>query len=100
MELKLPNGIRQLIFKPIPFTLNARLIGALKLEFLLLGLPKNIKYYICFGEIETFRCVNCLVCAETMCKCGRCDVAVRYCSRKCQVAHWPVHKAFCAEKKE
>jgi ankyrin repeat protein len=30
-------------------------------------------------------------------KCSRCK-AVRYCSKDCQLSHWPVHKASCAER--
>jgi ankyrin repeat protein len=30
-------------------------------------------------------------------KCSRCK-AVRYCSKDCQLTHWPVHKASCAER--
>lgn len=40
----------------------------------------------------------CTVCgavsSEKLSKCGGCRV-VRYCSRKCQKRHWPVHKMKC-----
>ena len=103
VELKLPNGVRQLIFNPLPFKLPARLIrnpetNAVHVEFILVGAPSNTKFYLCFGEIETFRCVHCSKCAETMRKCARCrskDASVRYCCEACQLAHWPVHRKFC-----
>ena len=31
-------------------------------------------------------------------KCSRCGI-VAYCSKECQVAHWPIHKAMCDEQK-
>lgn len=31
-------------------------------------------------------------------KCSRCSSM--YCSRECQLAHWPKHKAFCSTKKK
>jgi hypothetical protein len=30
-------------------------------------------------------------------KCGRC-MAIRYCSKSCQVQHWPVHKTSCVRE--
>jgi hypothetical protein len=36
---------------------------------------------------------------KSMLKCTRCR-QVNYCSRECQVAHWPVHKTFCDKYKD
>lgn len=42
---------------------------------------------------------SCKICSKTenLSKCGKCR-AVAYCSRDCQVAHWPKHKATCQPK--
>ena len=106
VEFKLPNGVRQFIFHPLPFKVPVRIIrhprlNTIHIEFILTSVPPNTKFYLCFGELETFRCVQCSVCTKTMRKCSQCknqDTAVRYCSKECQVAHWPVHKAFCSPK--
>jgi hypothetical protein len=105
VELKLPNGVRQLVFNPVPFKFPAWLVlnsetNAVEFELFFVRAPPNTKFYMCFGEIETFRCVQCSVCAETMRKCVRCkspQTAVRYCSKECQLAHWPVHRTFCCK---
>lgn len=53
-------------------------------------------------EFGTVYCSNCMVKErddeEKFKKCARCKVNY-YCSRKCQKAHWPVHKHQCKEKK-
>jgi hypothetical protein len=103
IELKVASGTRQFIFNPLPFFLPARLFlnpktNAVDLEFILLDAPKNSRFYLCFGELETYRCAKCGVCAQTMRKCAKCmsiNYSIRYCSRECQTAHWPTHKKYC-----
>ncbi|KAJ7450344.1 hypothetical protein FB451DRAFT_1285757 [Mycena latifolia] len=41
-------------------------------------------------------CTNCLVTGCELSKCSKCK-AVVYCSKKCQMAHWPKHKAVCSK---
>ena len=105
VELKLPYGKRQFIFNPVPFTLPARLTrnpenNHVIVEFAFTTAPKNTKFYMCFGELETYRCTHCGTCKEKMRKCAKCKdskLSVRYCSKECQLAHWPAHKAFCGK---
>ena len=43
-------------------------------------------------------CAGCHRSPQASFKCSRCraaDVHARYCSRECQVKHWPVHRAVC-----
>jgi hypothetical protein len=42
------------------------------------------------------KCVSCLIDVTTNLKCGRCRVA-HYCSRECQVHHYPIHKLICID---
>ena len=42
------------------------------------------------------KCLACLVDVTTNLKCGRCRVA-HYCSRECQVNHYPIHKLICRD---
>lgn len=46
--------------------------------------PKN--------SIDEHHCVQCSVLAAK--KCSRCE-QIYYCSRECQVKHWPIHKTIC-----
>ena len=39
-------------------------------------------------------CVKCEAVVQHLSRCSRCRQVV-YCSRKCQVDHWPVHKRVC-----
>ena len=48
-------------------------------------------------------CTGCGEALEKSYKCSVCRCAglhVRYCSKSCQVKHWPVHKALCGGKKK
>jgi hypothetical protein len=40
------------------------------------------------------KCRQCSKASESLQRCGRCKT-VCYCSKECQVAHWPTHKANC-----
>jgi len=42
------------------------------------------------------RCLNCSIEVTTNQKCSRCRTA-SYCSRHCQLKHWPVHKNSCQD---
>lgn len=46
------------------------------------------KMGLCFG------CVN-LKDRASLSDCSRCKIGIGYCSRQCQVAHWPDHKGRC-----
>ena len=39
-------------------------------------------------------CLHCLEEVQGSSRCSRCETAL-YCSRECQVKHWPVHKNSC-----
>ena len=39
-------------------------------------------------------CLHCLKEVEGSSRCSRCETAI-YCSRECQLRHWPVHKNRC-----
>jgi hypothetical protein len=106
LKLKMPSGIEQLVFNPLPFKLpSARIFlnpetGSVDLEFGLFGTPKQIKFYLCYGELDTFRCAHCGKCGDVMSKCGRCitkEHCVRYCTKECQNAHWSIHKRYCSK---
>ena len=42
---------------------------------------------------QTDKCEHCGA-TENLMKCTKCSTAV-YCSKNCQIAHWPKHKMFC-----
>ena len=44
---------------------------------------------------------NCAFCGKKGPKMGKCSLclSVRYCSKKCQMKHWPEHKGACVKKK-
>lgn len=43
---------------------------------------------------ELSKCENCLKSKDKLLVCGKCH-SVEYCSKECQVIHWPKHKHFC-----
>lgn len=48
-------------------------------------------------------CTACRHAMDVSYKCSRCkaiSIHARYCSRECQVKHWPVHKAVCGRRLE
>jgi hypothetical protein len=99
IEAKMPYGVRQFFFNPVPFALPAVLAlntkpGHVFIEFILLQAPKDVKLYLSFGEIETIRCANCGVHALKMHKCARCK-CFRYCSKACQKADRQKHAQVC-----
>lgn len=47
------------------------------------------------GLVEGFKCGRCT--KEAFKRCSKCK-SIWYCSRECQVAHWPEHKATCIQK--
>jgi zinc finger MYND domain-containing protein 10 len=47
------------------------------------------------GLLDGFKCAKCT--KEAFKRCSKCK-GVWYCSRDCQVGHWPEHKAKCNEK--
>lgn len=103
VRLNLPSGVRLLVFNPLPFKFPARIFknpetGSIDMEFVMVGAPSLTKFYLCFGELETYRCANCGICDDRMNKCSGCNTSehcVRYCSVSCQSAHWSLHKPFC-----
>jgi hypothetical protein len=46
---------------------------------------------------DYMKCQNCHVELDNLQVCGKCrdPVNAAYCSKKCQVDHWPVHKKTC-----
>ena len=104
IEATMPYGVRQFLFHPMPFMLPARISvnesnNHVYIEFILTAVPKDIKFYMVFGEIETIKCAKCGVHALKMHKCARCKCA-RYCSEECQKAHREQHKLICHRKKK
>lgn len=57
------------------------------------------KYIMQPNKVENNRCLQCQELAERVSKCSRCKSAL-YCSRKCQMGHWPVHKVSCKSPDE
>jgi hypothetical protein len=49
----------------------------------------------CSGGI-TRTCLCCLKVVKGSSRCSKCRTAL-YCSRKCQLKHWPVHKNTCID---
>lgn len=47
-------------------------------------------------KITTKTCLNCLKTIEGTLTCSRCRTA-KYCNKKCQSEHWPVHKLQCKD---
>ena len=47
------------------------------------------------GLIEGFKCGKCQ--KEAFKRCSKCK-SIWYCSRECQVSHWPEHKEGCNKK--
>lgn len=47
------------------------------------------------SELEGHNCGQCGISATK--KCSRCE-SIYYCSRDCQVQHWPNHKSYCLSK--
>lgn len=45
-------------------------------------------------QFERVACLGCGEMAVGLRKCGQCKLA-GYCSRECQIAHWPQHKRNC-----
>ena len=41
-------------------------------------------------------CVCCLKKVEGSSRCSKCRTAL-YCSKKCQIKHWPIHKNLCQD---
>lgn len=41
-------------------------------------------------------CLSCLIVVEKNLKCSKC-LCASYCSRECQVKHWPIHKELCLD---
>ncbi|KAJ7167662.1 hypothetical protein C8R46DRAFT_1034310 [Mycena filopes] len=44
-------------------------------------------------------CTNCLATESDLSRCGRCKRSA-YCSKECQVKHWPMHKPWCKKVEE
>lgn len=63
--------------------------------------PKNQFLFVACVPLRV--CAACHQCLEKSAECARCKevgVFARYCSKECQVKHWPVHKHVCGRKPE
>lgn len=50
------------------------------------------------GELQSMHFRRCAVCKakDNLQQCGKCE-RIYYCSKSCQVAHWPRHKIVCSQ---
>ena len=81
-----------------PMRLQETDVEGVGVEIIVMFLDRPTTLHVNICALDSHVCFNCGASGQKLKYCQKCrdvNVPTRYCSRGCQVAHWPRHAALC-----